>query len=172
MRNYITQGVGTEVTFCMAHCLKGLEGLKTERCRSVHGHNYKLRLKFELTPQENGLCFFDFSDLKKIATTITDPWDHAMAVCWGDQMSDGFVRLREGCTSVPGLCFALVEPEIEGSRGVHTTWQVTAENLARHFVLAALYELERVQRLKGVENIQVALWETDKSFATATLTPE
>lgn len=161
----ITQTVATEVTFCMAHCLAGLEGLKTERCKSVHGHNYKLRLVLGIMPNEDGHCFFDFSDLKKIATEITDPWDHVLAM--GNCNEEKF---NFHTTLLPGLQNAFIpsyyEDSLVNERQVVATWHITAENLSRHFALAAHFILGEECRLGAISHIQAVLWETDKSFAS------
>ena len=64
--------VSKEFTFDCAHHLHCYEG----KCRSLHGHTYRLQVVMAGTPDERGIVI-DFADMKRIAKeTVIDRLDH------------------------------------------------------------------------------------------------
>jgi len=59
--------------FCGAHNLKGYRG----RCEGLHGHNWKVEVKFEKDRVDNIGLVVDFKILKKRLKDILDELDHA-----------------------------------------------------------------------------------------------
>lgn len=111
------------------------------KCRNLHGHNGKAVVVLETTSLDALGMVVDFSDVKRIVGKwIDDNLDHRMLLHRDDPVIPELARLGEPFVTLD------VNP--------------TAENLAR-LILRAAQEA-------GLPVVEVTLWETENSFATAT----
>lgn len=62
-----------------------VRGCSTERCRaSLHGHSYKIEVKFESNYLDNGQMVYDFGLMKQHIKDLIDSFDHAITLWSGD----------------------------------------------------------------------------------------
>ncbi|MDD2584298.1 MAG: 6-carboxytetrahydropterin synthase [Bacteroidales bacterium] len=133
--------VTKEFRFEGAHSLVNYDG----KCRSIHGHSYKLLVTLKGSPQKESKepktgMVIDFSELKRVINKIiVDKYDHALI-------------LRED---------ALLAQEILDSYGnvIITPFQPTSENLIIHFAQLLNRELPSFLELYSLR-----LYETTTSF--------
>ena len=127
--------VTREFTFCYGHRLFGYEG----KCRSLHGHNARVRVTLSVPELNSQGMVMDFTELKAIVGDWIDAnWDHRMILFRGDPM----VKLLSD-ENEP-LFIAEQNP--------------TAEYLAQ-----LLFE---IVAKKGFPITRVDFWETAKCFAS------
>ncbi|MDD4656778.1 MAG: 6-carboxytetrahydropterin synthase [Bacteroidales bacterium] len=133
--------VTKEFRFEGAHSLVNYDG----KCRSIHGHSYKLLVTLKGSPQKESKepktgMVIDFSELKRVINKIiVDKYDHALI-------------LRED---------ALLAQEILDSYSnvIITPFQPTSENLIIHFAQLLNRELPSFLELYSLR-----LYETTTSF--------
>lgn len=135
--------------FDAAHRLLGYNGL----CANLHGHRYRVELKFAVPDLDELGIGLDFSSIKRIAKSwIDDNWDHALLLNAGDSLYAYF----SDTTDVDN----------EGQRMYMFDDNPTAEVMAEE-----LYHM-LVQEFSGYPNAildSVTVWETPTSSATYSL---
>lgn len=160
--------INKQVSFEAAHRLRLHKG----KCKSLHGHTYKLIVSAEQDPSYSGAhrreetgMVADFGVLSKVikqvifegfvfiagskfAPTISVPFDHAIILNAKDPLTS--VLEHSDCAKDLNLCKLLFEP--------------TAENMAillmRRFQ-DGLFNYER----KDILITKISLWETETNFA-------
>lgn len=136
------------IKFCAGHRLMNHGG----PCEFFHGHNYVV--DFYVTGQEADAVgrVIDFSQLKKtFKGWLDENWDHGFLVHEDDQ--NAIHALRQ---VVPMKLYTL-------------PYNPTAESMAKY--LLEIVSPELCQEFVGydVQVTKVVVWETDESFAEATL---
>jgi len=62
-----------------------VRGCSTERCRaSLHGHSYKIEVKFESNYLDKGQMVYDFGLMKQQMKELIDGFDHSITLWSGD----------------------------------------------------------------------------------------
>lgn len=85
-------------TFAAGHRVMGHEG----KCRSMHGHNYEMRVSIEASVLDQLGRVIDFSEVKRIVGGWLDEnWDHAMIYYAADD------EVRRALMQCPGKAFEL-----------------------------------------------------------------
>jgi 6-pyruvoyltetrahydropterin/6-carboxytetrahydropterin synthase len=135
------------IKFCAGHRLHQHGG----KCEFFHGHNYLADFYVTGDEVDDVGRVIDFADLKRLFKGWLDEhWDHGFVLNQADENGLAAVKIVEPCKY-----FVL-------------PYNPTAENMAR-------YLLEEVcpQLLAGagVTATKVVIWETDESFAEASLPP-
>ncbi|MCC9604067.1 6-carboxytetrahydropterin synthase [Stieleria sp. JC731] len=133
------------IKFCAGHRLLNHGG----KCENFHGHNYVADFFVQGDVQDDVGRVIDFSDLKKrVKGWIDDHWDH------------GFLIHKDDDNARQAL--EMVTP----SRIFIMPYNPTAENMAK-------YLLEEMAPValdgSGARAVRVRIWETDESFAEASL---
>ncbi len=109
------------------------------KCRHLHGHNGKAIIVLEANELDALGMVVDFSRIKKVVQTwIDETLDHKMILHRNDPLLPELLRQKEPIVIID------VNP--------------TAENIAR-----MIFEHAKSQ---GLPVVEVALWETENSFAT------
>jgi len=85
----------------------------TEKCKNLHGHNFKVTVCVQSETLDKNDMVMDFSELKEILKPIEDSFDHAMVLNQTD------IQLKKN-----------VEACLEGSKIVLFPYDPTAEKLA------------------------------------------
>jgi len=134
----ITKEMYTET----AHCLDGHPG----RCRFIHGHSYKWAVTLEGEALVHGMLI-DFSDLKKIMSTVIDPFDHALVLEYGGGFESDL--------------YDLLKKHNLADRTMLVNYRPTAENMAKSVA-------NELQTLLPNFKVTVQVWETTTSCATET----
>jgi 6-pyruvoyltetrahydropterin/6-carboxytetrahydropterin synthase len=133
------------IKFCAGHRLVGHEG----KCRNLHGHNYVAEFYVTGDAQDAVGRVIDFSLLKeRFKGWIDDHWDHAF-VLW-DQDHQALQAIR---TVDPHRVFELPT-------------NPTAENMAVYLLNVVSPQLLHDTPARVV---RVVVWESDESFAEASL---
>ena len=57
------------------------------RCKNWHGHNFDILISVSSHELNDNDMVMDFSDLKKIAMTIIDDWDHCLLINENDPIA-------------------------------------------------------------------------------------
>ena len=133
------------VKFCAGHRLHRHGG----KCEFFHGHNYVA--DFYVTAQETDDVgrVIDFADLKRLFKGWLDEhWDHGFVLCEADENGIRAIREVEPCKF-------FVLPN-----------NPTAENIATYLLMEVCPQLLADT---GVTASKVVIWETDESFAEASL---
>ena len=100
----MTTTIFKEFTFAAAHCLKGLDD--GHPCTVLHGHNYRVRLEIEGTPDPQTGMVMDFAKIKEVVAPLIERLDHStlndsMPVTTSECVAVWFAdRLRD---DLPGL---------------------------------------------------------------------
>ncbi|MEM6692681.1 MAG: 6-carboxytetrahydropterin synthase [Planctomycetota bacterium] len=133
------------IKFCAGHRLFGHGG----KCEHFHGHNYVADFFVRGEEQDEVGRVIDFSDLKKrVKGWIDEHWDHSFLIHHDDE------NARQA--------LAMVEP----SRYFELPYNPTAENMAKYL----LEEMSPVAlEGSGAYAVAVRIWETEESFAEASL---
>ncbi len=133
------------IRFCAGHRLVGHEG----KCASFHGHNYVAEIYVSGEETDDVGRLIDFSYLKKtFKGWIDDNWDHAFLLNEADDNGiDAIKRV------VPTKYYIL-------------PYNPTAENMAKY--LLDVVAPKMMQDLP-VEVTRVIIWETEESFAEASI---
>lgn len=133
------------IKFCAGHRLFGHGG----KCEHFHGHNYVA--DFFVTGEEVDEVgrVLDFADLKaRTKTWIDQNWDHSFLVFEQDQNAIDALEAVKPC------------------RLFKMPYNPTAENMARYL----LEEMcPKVLAGSGARATSVRIWETDESYAEASL---
>ncbi len=64
--------VSVEHTFSAGHALRNYKG----KCENVHGHNYRIRVRFEGERLNATGMLVDFTDVKRVLRAATERLDH------------------------------------------------------------------------------------------------
>lgn len=113
------------------------------KCRTPHGHEYKLKVHARSKELDPLGRVVDFSVLKeRIQPWLDGNWDHTMIL----HRDDPLTPLMQGFHNAEGLKPVFVVP-----------WNPTAENLANYLLTTVLPVL---MEDTGVEVWKVELWET------------
>lgn len=133
------------IKFCAGHRLYQHGG----KCEHFHGHNYVA--DFFVTGDEVDQVgrVLDFSDLKaRTKGWIDEHWDHSFLVFEKDENA---IRALE---------------QVQPRRLFKLPYNPTAENMAR-FLLEEM--CPQVLQGTGARAVRVRIWETEESFAEATV---
>ena len=133
------------IKFCAGHRLYQHGG----KCENFHGHNYVADFFVTGDTQDSVGRVMDFADLKaKCKGWLDDNWDHGFLVCKEDENAIQSLSMVKPCR-------IFIMP-----------YNPTAENMAK-------YLLEEVcpGLLTGMGGVatRVRIWETDESYAEATI---
>lgn len=133
------------IRFCAGHRLFKHGG----KCEHFHGHNYVADFFVEGDEVDSVGRVLDFADLKaRTKGWIDEHWDHSFLVFDKDQ------------NAIDAL--EVVKP----SRFFKMPYNPTAENMARYL----LEEMcPTALEGSGARAVRVRIWETDESYAEATL---
>ena len=136
------------IRFCAGHRLLRHGG----KCENFHGHNYVADFIVEGTHQDEVGRVLDFSELKKrVKGWLDEHWDHAFLISHEDE------NARQA--------LEMVEP----SRFFVLPYNPTAENMAKYL----LDEMcPQVLEGTGASAVCVRIWETEDSYAEASLDRE
>lgn len=129
------------------------------KCRHLHGHNYRIHFVCEAAELDNVGRVIDFGVIKeKLCMWVENHWDHKFLAFEEDTVMKRISELLE--TGSNGDDFPLVT--FEGSI-VWTPFNPTAENMAQHLV-----EVIGPQQLAGtgVTLVSVRIEETAKCSAS------
>ncbi len=133
------------IKFCAGHRLFGHGG----KCEHFHGHNYVADFFVQGDEQDSVGRVLDFSDLKKrVKGWLDENWDHSFLISHED------TNARQA--------LELVKP----SRFFVLPYNPTAENMAK-FLLEEVCPL--VLADSGATAIAVRIWETEESYAEASV---
>ena len=133
------------IKFCAGHRLFQHGG----KCENFHGHNYVADFFVTGETQDSVGRVMDFADLKaKCKGWLDENWDHSFLVC--DQDENAITALR-----MVKPCRLFVMP-----------YNPTAENMAKYLLEEVCPRL--LQGFGGVAS-RVRIWETDESFAEASI---
>lgn len=130
--------------FESGHALYGYDG----KCKSLHGHSYKLYVTIFGTPIENqddpkcGMVY-DFGDLKEIVNQeVIEPFDHAIILNENTPHLDLGQHLKK-----------------EGHKVIFTDYQPTCENMLGDFAVKIQNKLPARIQLHSLR-----LYETENSY--------
>ena len=133
------------IIFCAGHRLFKHGG----KCEHFHGHNYVADFFVTGGSQDSVGRVMDFADLKaKCKGWLDDNWDHSFLVCEEDENAITALRMVNPCR-------LFVMP-----------YNPTAENMAKYLLEEVCPGL--IQGCGGVAS-RVRIWETDESFAEASI---
>lgn len=133
------------IKFCAGHRLYKHGG----KCEHFHGHNYVADFFVQGENQDSVGRVIDFADLKaKCKGWLDENWDHSFLVYEGDE--NAIQALRQ---VTPCRLFLL-------------PYNPTAENMARYLLEEACPGLFPEG---GGRVVRVRIWETDESYAEASL---
>jgi 6-pyruvoyltetrahydropterin/6-carboxytetrahydropterin synthase len=135
-----------QIRFCAGHRLVGHEG----RCQNLHGHNYLVELYVTGDVQDAVGRVMDFSVLKsRFKGWLDEHWDHAFLLWDTDHVALRAIR------------------SVQPHRVFELPYNPTAENMARYLLEEVGPGLlaDTTARLE-----RVVVWETDESYAEASLT--
>lgn len=140
----------TKFRFCSGHRLLGHEN----KCANLHGHNYHAFIHAEAEDLSNQFDavgrVIDFAVLKeKIGGWILENWDHTMILYEKDAKT---IELVKQCERNKEIFVMDANP--------------TAENMAKYLIEQVC---PQVLQGTGVVVRKIILWETEDSFAEATL---
>lgn len=118
-RTNMTTVIFKEFTFAAAHCLKGLDD--GHPCTVLHGHNYKVRLEIEGTPDPQTGMVMDFAKIKEVVAPLIEQLDHStlndsmpvttsecLAAFFADRLRDDLTGLRRVEVRETPTCGAIV----------------------------------------------------------------
>lgn len=135
------------IKFCAGHRLHQHGG----KCEFFHGHNYVADFYVTGEATDHVGRVIDFSELKRMFKGwIDEHWDHGFILNRADENGIAAAKMVEPCKYY-------VMP-----------YNPTAENMARYLLERVCPELLQDA---GVTATKVVIWETDESFAEATVTP-
>lgn len=133
------------IKFCAGHRLFGHGG----KCENFHGHNYVADFFVEGEEQDEVGRIIDFSVLKRrVKGWIDEHWDHSFLVHEADENARTALGMVKPCR-------LFVMP-----------YNPTAENMAKYLLEVMCPE---VLEGTGARACQVRIWETDESFAEASI---
>ncbi|MEL6106987.1 MAG: 6-carboxytetrahydropterin synthase [Planctomycetota bacterium] len=133
------------IKFCAGHRLFGHGG----KCENFHGHNYVADFFVEGEEQDEVGRIIDFSELKRrVKGWIDEHWDHSFLIHEADENAR--------------TALAMVKP----CRLFILPYNPTAENMAKYLLEVMCPE---VLAGTGSRACQVRIWETDESFAEASI---
>lgn len=138
----------TKFKFCAGHRLMNHEN----KCANLHGHNYAIFMhaESETGEMDNVGRVVDFSVLKeKVGGWILENWDHTMILCKDD-------------TEAVNACSACQKNKPIFIMDEHPT----AENMAKYLIEQVC---PKVLKGTGARVSKIVLWETEDSFAEATV---
>lgn len=120
------------------------------KCRHLHGHNYRIHFVCEAETLDNVGRVIDFGVIKeKLCMWVEEYWDHRF-LAWEQDLA---IRSMVACTSYDLICDSIV----------FVPFNPTAENMAQHLVeIVAPYQLAGT----GVTLTSVRIEETAKCSAS------
>ncbi|MGB5893495.1 MAG: 6-carboxytetrahydropterin synthase [Ignavibacteriaceae bacterium] len=110
-------------------------------CKNIHGHSYKMIVKFEGELDEQGMVI-DFYDVEKIIAPIIDKLDHAFMVKDDDKLSLEFL-------------------EKLNSKKVVVNFESTVENICKYIS----DKIIKSNLPKNIQYITVRVYETSEDYA-------
>lgn len=110
-------------------------------CKNIHGHSYKMIVKFEGELDEQGMVI-DFYDVEKIIAPIIDKLDHAFMVKDDDKLSLEFL-------------------EKLNSKKVVVNFESTVENICKYIS----DKIIKSNLPKNIQHITVRVYETSEEYA-------
>lgn len=135
------------IKFCAGHRLLGHGG----KCEHFHGHNYVADFFVQGEQQDEVGRILDFSVLKRrVKGWIDEHWDHSFLIHQDDHNARQALEMVQPC------------------RFFVMPYNPTAENMAKYLLEEMCPE---VLDGTGAKACQVRIWETDESYAEATLDP-
>lgn len=135
------------IKFCAGHRLFGHGG----KCEHFHGHNYVADFFVQGDEQDEVGRVLDFSVLKsRVKGWIDENWDHSFLVHEKDDNARKALEMVRPCR-------LFVMP-----------YNPTAENMAKYLLEEMCPE---VLAGTGARACQVRIWETDESYAEASVDP-
>lgn len=129
--------IAKEFHWEMGHRLPEHFGL----CKNIHGHSYKMIVKFEGELDEQGMVI-DFYDVEKIIAPIIDKLDHAFMVKDDDKLSLEFLRKLN-------------------SKKVVVNFESTVENICKYIS----DKIIKSNLPKNIQYITVRVYETSEDYA-------
>ena len=133
------------IKFCAGHRLMGHGG----KCEHFHGHNYVAEFFVQGEQQDDVGRIIDFSELKqRVKGWLDEHWDHSFLIHEQDDNARKALEAVEPC------------------RLFLMPYNPTAENMAK-YLLEEMCPL--VLEGTGARACQVRIWETDESYAEASL---
>lgn len=133
------------IKFCAGHRLH----LHGGKCEFFHGHNYVADFYVTGDTVDSVGRVIDFADLKaRFKGWIDEHWDHGFLLYEGDENGINAIK------------------QVEPSKYYVLPYNPTAENMARYLLEVAAPELLADT---SVSASKVVIWETDESFAEASL---
>lgn len=133
------------IKFCAGHRLYRHGG----KCENFHGHNYIADFFVSSDSQDSVGRVIDFSDLKSLCKGwIDEHWDHSFLVYEQDK------------NAIQALS------QVKPCRLFLMPYNPTAENMARFLIEEVC---PKVLSHTGATATRVRIWETDESFAEASL---
>jgi len=140
--------VTKEIKWCMGHRLT--HGYPN-RCKNLHGHNYKVFVTLKTTLLNEVGMVVDFGDIKRLVEKwIMNNWDHATLVDPTDT----------------NLLFFL-EVEKQAHFLIEDDCNTTAEWMSK-FLFHKVRDLLREAGINNVDVSKIKVYETDSSYATYT----
>ena len=130
--------IAKEFRWEMGHRLTFHKG----KCKSLHGHSYKMMVEFEGDPDQDGMVL-DYYDVKTIVEPIVDKLDHSFIVFEKDhEIIEALKTLNSQMVIVP--------------------FESTAENLCQYF----LDEIIATGKLnENINSVSVKIFETENTYA-------
>lgn len=142
--------------FALAHRLgKGYPN----KCKNLHGHNYSVQVSLEAEQLDQFDMAIDFGDIKRAFNGwVQDNWDHACMVNQEDTSLLNFL------TSEKQRMFIVPE------KNKNSTAEWMSRFLFETFdqLLHQLKEVTPLFNHRGLQLVEVRVWETKDSFATWT----
>lgn len=129
--------IAKEFHWEMGHRLPEHFGL----CKNIHGHSYKMIVKFEGELDEQGMVI-DFYDVEKIIAPIIDKLDHAFMVKDDDKLSLEFLGKLN-------------------SKKVVVNFESTVENICKYIS----DKIIKSNLPKNIQYITVRVYETSEDYA-------
>jgi 6-pyruvoyltetrahydropterin/6-carboxytetrahydropterin synthase len=136
------------IKFCAGHRLYKHGG----KCEHFHGHNYVCDFFVTGETQDSVGRVLDFADLKaRCKGWLDEHWDHSFLVSHEDDNAIEALRMVKPCR-------LFIMP-----------YNPTAENMAKYLLEVVC---PKILEGSGSTATRVRIWETDESYAEASLSPE
>ena len=136
------------ISFCAGHRLLNHGG----KCENFHGHNYVAEIYVTGDEVDSVGRVVDFADINRVFKHwIDENWDH------------GFILWDQDHNALEAI--SMVQP----NRVFELPYNPTAENMARYLLDIVAPKLLVGASERGVHVSKVVLWETENSFAEASV---
>lgn len=120
------------------------------RCTNIHGHSYKVIVKFIAFDLDRQDMVMDFYHVKFMLHKLIDSFDHAFLIDRNDPMYNDFMELVQ---------------KYNINRVVTLDFHPTSENLAR-YIYKYCQDLLETEKIYGVQVYSVQVFETETGAAT------